>query len=121
MPSGKSNWERSLAADRREAERRAKERAKQEKEQEKARKEAHLKAQQRKAEKKTAAVERQIEELGNVLTDALNVSPISFEQLMEPLWGTSRSSCGLFVNCLFLRLDPLRSAARTRHCGCCRQ
>lgn len=84
MPSGKSDWERSLAADRREAERQAKERAKQEKEREKARKEAHFKAQQRKAEKKTAAVERQIEELDNVLTDALNVSPFSFEQLMEP-------------------------------------
>lgn len=77
MPSGRSDWERSLAADRREAERRAREKAKQEKE-------AHLKAQQRKAEKKTAKVEGQAEELDKVLTDALNVPPISFEHFMEP-------------------------------------
>jgi restriction system protein len=78
---GRSQWERQLAAQRREAERQAREHARQVKEQEKVRKQQHLESQQRAAEAKTAAVERQIKALDDVLTSILPTPPLSFDRL----------------------------------------
>jgi hypothetical protein len=63
---GRSEWERRIAAQQREAERQAKEQARLAREREKAAKEAHLLAQQGAAEAKTAAVEQQIRDLDDV-------------------------------------------------------
>jgi restriction system protein len=78
---GRSQWERQVAAQRREAEQQAKEEARRQKEEEKARKLRHLESQQREAEAKTAAVERRIKLLDEVLTSILPLSPLSFERL----------------------------------------
>ena len=69
MPGGggRSEWERRMAAQRREAERQAKERARLAREREKAAKEAHLLGQQGVAEAKSAAVEQQARDLDEVL------------------------------------------------------
>jgi restriction system protein len=79
---GSMQWERQLAAQRREAERQARERARWEKEQEKARKQRHLESQQRAAEVKTAEVEQQVKALDEVLTSILPVAPLSFDRMM---------------------------------------
>jgi restriction system protein len=79
---GRSDWERSLAAQRREAERQAREQARLAKEREKARVQQHLESQQRATERKTAAVERQVMILDEVLTSVLPLPPFSFERLM---------------------------------------
>jgi restriction system protein len=79
---GRSEWERSLAAQRREAERMAREQARLAKEREKARQQQHLDSQQRATERKTVAVERQVEVLDEVLTSVLPLPPLSFERLM---------------------------------------
>jgi restriction system protein len=81
---GRSEWERRMAAQRREAERQAKEQARLAREREKAAKEAHLLAQQGAAEAKTAAVEQQIRDLDEVLASALPRHPVSFSGLMAP-------------------------------------
>jgi len=73
-----------MAAQRREAERRAKEQARRSKELEKALKEEHLAAQQRSADTKTAALERQVKDLDEVLTSVLRLRPLSFANLMTP-------------------------------------
>ena len=78
---GRSQWERQLAAERREAERQAREQARRAKEQERARKQQHLESQQRAADAKTTAVERQITALDDVLTSILPARPLSFDQL----------------------------------------
>jgi restriction system protein len=77
-----------MAAQRREAEREAKERARLAREREKARKEAHLATRQRAADAKTAAVERQVKDLDQVLISVLHLRPVSFASLMVP---TARS------------------------------
>lgn len=79
---GRSEWERSLAAQRREAERQAREQARLAKEREKARQQQHLESQQPATERKTAAVERQIKALDEVLTSVLPLPPLSFGRLM---------------------------------------
>lgn len=79
---GRSQWEQSLAAQRREAERLAKEQARQAKEHEKARQQQHLESQQRATERKAAAVEQQAKTLDEVLTSVLSLPSMSFEQLM---------------------------------------
>lgn len=85
MPSGgRSDWERRMAAQRRETERQAKEQARLAREREKARKEEYLAAQQRLADTRTAALERQVNELDEVLTGALRLRPLSFADLMAP-------------------------------------
>jgi restriction system protein len=81
---GRSEWERCMAAQRREAERQAKEQARLAREREKAAKEAHLLAQQGAAEAKTAAVEQQIRDLDEVVASALPRRPVSFSGLMAP-------------------------------------
>jgi len=73
-----------MAAQRREADRLAKEQARLAREREKARKEAHLAAQQRSADAKTAALEQQVKDLDEVLTIALPLHPLSFENLITP-------------------------------------
>ncbi|HEY5987746.1 MAG TPA: hypothetical protein VIV12_15430 [Streptosporangiaceae bacterium] len=79
---GNAQWERQLAAERREAERQARERAKWEKELENARKQRHLESQQRAAEAKTAGVERQVKVLDEMLTSILPLAPLSFDRIM---------------------------------------
>lgn len=79
---GRSEWERSLAADRREAERQEREQARLAKEREKARQQQHVESQQRATERKTAAVERQVKTLDEVLTSVLPLPSLSFERLM---------------------------------------
>jgi restriction system protein len=78
---GRSQWDRQLAVERREAEQQAKAQARWEKEQEKIRKQRHLESQQRAAESKTSAVEHQIQTLDEVLSRILQLPPISFEEL----------------------------------------
>ena len=73
-----------MAAQRREAERQAREQARLARERETARKKEYLAAQQRSANTKTAAVERQVRDLDEVLTGALRLRPLSFENLMTP-------------------------------------
>jgi restriction system protein len=79
--SGRSEWERRQAAERREAERQAREHARLAKEREKVRREQYLESQQRAAEAKSAAVDLQIKVLGDVLTSILPRSPLSFDGL----------------------------------------
>jgi restriction system protein len=78
---GRSEWERSLAARRREAERQAREQARLAKEREKFRQQQHLESQQRATERKTADVERQVKALDEVLTSVLPLPALSFERL----------------------------------------
>ena len=86
MPGGggRSEWERRMAAQRREAERQAKEQARLAREREKAAKEAHHLAQQGVAEAKSAAVEQQVRDLDEVLASALPRRPVSFSGLTAP-------------------------------------
>lgn len=86
MPGGggRSEWERRMAAQRRETERQAKEQARLAREREKAAKEAHLLAQQGVAEAKSAAVEQQVRDLDEVLVSALPRRPVSFSGLTAP-------------------------------------
>ena len=85
MPTGgRSDWERRMAAQRKEAERQAKERVRLAKELEKARREEHLVAQQHAAEAKTAVVEQQIKQADGVLTSVLPLRPVRFADLMAP-------------------------------------
>ncbi len=79
---GSSQWERQVAAQRREAERQARERARWEKEQEKGLKQRHLESQQRAAEAKAAGVEQQIKVLDEMLTSTLPLAPFSFNRMM---------------------------------------
>jgi restriction system protein len=78
---GRSEWERRQAAQRREAERYAREQARRAKELEKAEREAHLVSQQLAADTKTAAVDRQIKALDEILTGILLLQPLTFERL----------------------------------------
>ncbi len=110
MPSGggRSEWERRMAAQRREAERQAKEQARLAREREKAGKEAHLLAQQRAAEAKTAAVEQQVKELDEVLASVRSALLVS--------WFPQRrrvSSLALWPPGI-LRLTGPTSSLRTR-------
>lgn len=82
MASGsRSEWERQQAALRRDLERQARERARLEKQREKALQQRHLASQQEKAAARTAALNRRIAILDQVLTSILTLSPLSFEQL----------------------------------------
>jgi len=81
---GRSEWERRMAAQRREAERQAKEQARLARERERAAKEAHLLAQQGVAEAKSAAVEQRVRDLDEVLASALPRRPVSFSGLTAP-------------------------------------
>jgi restriction system protein len=78
---GRSQWERDMAAQRREAERQARERARLAKEREKARQERHIQAQQQTAERKTAEAEQQIKILDEILTSILPLAVPDFDSL----------------------------------------
>ena len=77
----RSQWERQMAAQRREAERQAREQARLAKELEKARQQRHIESQQRAADLKTAEVERQIKMLDEVLTSILRLPVLTFDSL----------------------------------------
>ncbi|WP_205315839.1 restriction endonuclease [Nonomuraea lactucae] len=81
MAGSRSEWERHQAALRREAERQAREAARLAKERERERQRQHLERQQAKAEQKTAEVAKRMEGLDNVLLAALQVRPLSFDQM----------------------------------------
>ena len=78
---GRSDWERQIAAQQREAERQARDAMRRAKEQEKAQQAAHIARQQRLAETKTAAVAEEVRGLDQVLLAALNRPPTTFENL----------------------------------------
>jgi restriction system protein len=78
---GRTQWEREMAARRREAERRARERARLAKEREKAEQQRHAQAQQHSAEAKTAAVGGHVKILDEVLTSILSLPELSFDSL----------------------------------------
>ena len=80
--SGRSEWERSLGAQRREAEQQAREQARLAKEREKLRQQQHLESQQHATEQKTTAVERQVKRLDEVLTGVLALPTLTFGRLM---------------------------------------
>ena len=79
--SGRSEWERRQAAQRKAAEQWAREQARLLKEQEKVHRQQHLESQQRTADANTAAVDRQIRALDELLTSILPVAPLSFDRL----------------------------------------
>jgi restriction system protein len=78
---GRSQWEREMAAQRREAERQAREQARLAKEQEKARQQRHIQAQQRAAERKTTGVDDQVKILDEILTGVLSSPALTFDSL----------------------------------------
>jgi len=78
---GRSQWEREMAAQRREADRQTREQARLAKEQERTRRELHLQAQLRTAERKTAEVGEQIKVLDEVLTGILSLPVLRFDSL----------------------------------------
>jgi restriction system protein len=85
VPSGgRAQWERNLAAQRREAERQARLQERLRKDSEKARRDAHLAAQQQTADNRTATLDKQIRKLEALLTSALSIKPLSFAQLTLP-------------------------------------
>jgi restriction system protein len=77
-----ADWERRLAAQRRDEQRLARERRQQEKEKEQARQQEHLEAQQRAADEQTAAVQERLKGLDEVLSSVLPLPPMSFDRLM---------------------------------------
>lgn len=77
----RSQWEREMAAQRREADRRAREQARLAKEQEKARQEQHIRDQLAAVERRSADVERQIKALDDVLTSVLHLPVLTFDRL----------------------------------------
>ncbi len=76
--SSRSQWERDQAALRREMERQTREQARLAKEQEKARQQQHVEAQQHTAEGRSAAVERQIRMLDEIMTGILSLPALTF-------------------------------------------
>lgn len=75
-------WEQRLAAQRREDDRLARERRQRDKEAERLRAAEHAEALQREAEEKTAALAERMKALGEVLTSALGLPPLSFARLL---------------------------------------
>jgi restriction system protein len=77
-----SEFERRLAAQRREDDRLEREQRKQDREQEKVRQQAHLESRQLEADTMTAAVQEQVKVLAEVLTSVLPQPALTFERLM---------------------------------------
>lgn len=105
---GRSQWEREMAAQRREAERQTRDQARLVKEAEKARQQRHVQTQQHTAERKTAEVEQQIKILDEVLTGILSLPALSFDSLkvIPRLTSFDPGPLGL--------LSPLRTGQTTR-------
>lgn len=78
---GRSEWQRMQAAQQREADRQAREQARLAKEREKAAQQLYLAGRQRQAENQTAAVDRQIRTLDEILTSILLLRPLTFDHL----------------------------------------
>lgn len=78
---GRSQWERQMAAQRREAERQAREQARLAKEREKAAQQRHIESQQRTAELRTSEVEQRARILDKVLTSVLPLPALTFDSL----------------------------------------
>jgi restriction system protein len=78
---GRSDWQRQMAAQRREAERQAREAARQAKEEQKARQAEHVAKQQRLAEANAAVVAEEIKSLDQILVSVLDHPPITFGNL----------------------------------------
>ena len=78
---GRSQWEREIAAQRREAERQTREQARLAKERERAAQQRHIESQQRTAELRTSEVEQQARILDKVLTSVLRLPALTFDSL----------------------------------------
>ena len=78
---GRSQWEREIAAQRREAERQMREQARLAKERERAAQQRHIGSQQRTAELRTSEVEQQARILDKVLTSVLHFPAATFDSL----------------------------------------
>ena len=78
---GRSQWEREMAAQRREAERQVREQARLAKERERAAQQRHIGSQQRTAELRTSEVEQQARTLDKVLTSILPLPAVTFDSL----------------------------------------
>lgn len=78
-----SDFQRQLAAQRREEERQARERARKEKENDRLAREQYLAARQQETGEKTNLVEVQIETLDKILTSILSFAPLTFVRLMS--------------------------------------
>ena len=87
MARGGSNFQRQMAAQRREAERQARERARLEKEQEKLARERYLAGRQQEADAKTNLVEVHLRTLDEILASILTLAPLTFERLMRGAKG----------------------------------
>lgn len=83
MTLGESNFQRQMAAQRREAERQAREKARLAKEQEKLDRERYLAGRQQEADAKTNLVEVHLRTFDEVLTSILTLTPLTFERLMR--------------------------------------
>ncbi len=83
MTRGGSDWQRHVAAQRREAERQAREAARFAKEQERLARERYLAARQQEADAKTDLVEVQLKTLDEILTSILSLAPLTFQHLMR--------------------------------------
>lgn len=77
-----AEWERRLAAQRREDDRRAREQRQRDQEQDRASQQERHEAQQRAADEQSAAVQARMAALEEVLTSALPLPPLSFDRLL---------------------------------------
>lgn len=75
-------WEQRLAAQRREDDRQARQKRQQERDVERVRQQERLTSQQQQAEEKTAEAQARMKALGEVLTSALPLRPLTFERLL---------------------------------------
>jgi restriction system protein len=83
MARGGSDFQRQMAAQRRERERQTREAARRAKEVEKLERELHLAARQQEADAKTNLIEVQVRALDEILTSILTLAPLTFQQLMS--------------------------------------
>lgn len=83
MGRGGSDWQRQMAAQRREAERQARETARLAKEREKLARERYLAARQQEAEAKTGLIEAEVKTLDEILTSILTLAPLTFQRHPE--------------------------------------
>jgi restriction system protein len=75
-------WEQRLATQRREDDRQAREKRQRERDAERVRQQEQLTSRQQQAEDQTAEVQAQLKALGEVLTSALPLRPLTFERLL---------------------------------------
>ncbi|HJT77684.1 MAG TPA: hypothetical protein VJ739_10830, partial [Gemmataceae bacterium] len=83
MARGGPDWQRQMAAQRREAERQAREAARLAKEREKLARERYLAARQQEADAKTSLIQAQVKTLDEILASVLTLAPLTFRGLMS--------------------------------------